>query len=238
LAPVLTITGAVSGSVIGTLSYWFIQKAERKRENREKLARISEEVLVQLEKAKRMIDTNLNGPAIIQIYAAIISAIRRRLLGYMAWNQRIPDFQILKVAYDKGILAEDSIVKISKIRKLRNTFAHPNETTTDINCDKALKYLEFASNFISNFEREIPINELVEILSKEGAHSFKWLRDHTMLKFTDEEFSQLINEYPNLFKAVTIPETDSGGKRFGPKNRGIKLTKSAEENISNDIKPK
>lgn len=233
LRPILSIIGVLISIINGILGYKLGKGTFEKQERKEKIERISDEVLNLLETAKRMIETGLFGPAIIQIHSAIISVIKRRLLEYIPWDKRIPDFSILKMAQEKEILTNTDMRTINEIRELRNTFAHPTpDITTNITKNKAVQYIEFASDFISRFEKEFPIDELIEILSKEGSHSFKWFREQTPLKYTDNEFTKVIKENPDILRPVKIVIKDKEGKRIKPSRPGIKLARSPRDTES------
>lgn len=98
---------------------------------------------------------------------------------------------------------------------------------------KKLKYKDLEIEFEEvSISQDGNINEVASYLTK-SAHSFKWFRENTEIKYNDDEFNNLIKDNPNIFENAKVIRRDENGNRIIPGYPAIKLTKDAINNIEN-----
>jgi hypothetical protein len=69
--------------------------------------------------------------------------------------------------------------------------------------------------------------ETVAVAVKDRAHSFNYIRRTTGLKFTDDQFLDLIKENEDRLQFTRIRRADAGGNRIRPGWPGVKLRAAA-----------
>lgn len=69
--------------------------------------------------------------------------------------------------------------------------------------------------------------ETVAAAVKDKAHSFNYIRKSTGLKFTDNQFLDLIKKNEDRLQFTRIRRADADGKRIQPGLPGVKLRATA-----------